>query len=315
MILGDLMEAREVYDELSELLCNQDKALKELVWTIFKNQKLSRPRNVLLIGELGSGKTTMLQLTANKMDIPLTEISGFCTENGVNKTVLFDAFCKLFTENNREGCRGIVLIHDMKDCFLYGGFANLDSLITSSFFTYENNFFDLSQTMFVGEIDVNGFEDCFIPKPVYTFENIDDAILSLDYSGDEVKMIINDLLMTDILTDDIEEGYERKYREAIKRSFLSVECNKIFSKKIFMDSMRLEDIKKAIESPISELQMYSDDLCEEYMASPGFINSVANHIRESTIGLHDMEEAVLDTAFSDNKRKVKVFKDSSLLRI
>ena len=169
--------------------------------------------------------------------------------------------------------------------------------------------------MFVGEIDVNGFEDCFIPKPYILLKILMMLFYLWIIVGDEVKMIINDLLMTDILTDDIEEGYERKYREAIKRSFLSVECNKIFSKKIFMDSMRLEDIKKAIESPISELQMYSDDLCEEYMASPGFINSVANHIRESTIGLHDMEEAVLDTAFSDNKRKVKVFKDSSLLRI
>lgn len=309
------MEVRKIYDELSELLCNQDKALKELVWTIAKNQKLARPRNILLVGELGSGKTTMVQLTADKMNMPLAEVSGFCTESGFNKTILFDAFCKLFMKNDREGCKGIVLIHDMKDCFLYGGFSELEALITSAFFTYENNYFDLSQTMFVGEVDVNGYEDCFIPKPVYTLENIDEAILSLNYSGDEVKMIIQDLLMNDILTDDIEEEYNMKYREAIKRTFLSVECNKAFSKKIFMDDMRLEDIKKAIESPISELQVYSDDLCEEYMASPGFINSVANHIRESMVGLHDMEEAVLDTAISDNKRKVKVFKDNSLLKL
>ena len=309
------MEVREVYDELRKLLCNQDKALKELVWTIAKNQKLSRPRNTLLVGELGSGKTTIVQLTAAKMDIPLAEVFGFCTESGFNKNVLFDAFCKLFMENNREECKGIVLIHDMKDCFLYGGFSELESLITSAFFTYENNFFDLSQVMFVGEIDVNGYEDCFIPKPIYTFENIDDAILSLDYNGDEVKRIIQDLLMTDISTVDIEEGYDRKYREAIKRAFLSVECNKTFGKKIFMDNMKFEDIKKAIESPISELQIYSDDLCEEYIASPAFINSVAHHISESTVGLHDMEDAVLDTAISDNKRKVKVFKNNSLLKL
>ena len=40
------MEVRKIYEELNELLCNQNDALKDLVWTIAQNRKLSRPRNV-----------------------------------------------------------------------------------------------------------------------------------------------------------------------------------------------------------------------------------------------------------------------------
>ena len=48
------METQDIYNELREMLCNQDKALKELVWTIARNKKLNRPKNVLLVGEVGT---------------------------------------------------------------------------------------------------------------------------------------------------------------------------------------------------------------------------------------------------------------------
>ena len=102
------MEVKKIYEELNELLCNQNDALKDLVWTIAQNQKLSRPRNVLLVGELGSGKSTMVELTAQKMEIPIVSISGLCTSNGFEPKALFNAFSRLFVENDREDCHGIV---------------------------------------------------------------------------------------------------------------------------------------------------------------------------------------------------------------
>lgn len=309
------MEVRKVYEELSELLCNQNDALKDLVWTMAQNQKLSRPRNVLLVGELGSGKTTMAELTAQKMEIPMVSISGLCTSNGFKPEVLFDAFSKLFYDNDSENFHGIVLIQDMRDCFIYGGFSDLSSLITSGTFYFDNHILDISKTMFIGEIDNNEFEDCFISKPVYTLENLDEAFLPENCDRDEIKIIIEDLVRFGNELECAPDIYSDMYKDALRRTFLSIECSKAFSKKIFMENMQMEDIRSALTSPISELQIYRDDLCEEYITSPHFINSVAGHIRESMVGLHDLDEAVQDVARFDNSRKIKVYKENSLMRL
>lgn len=309
------MEARKIYDELSELLCSQNDALKDLVWTIFQNQKLNRPRNILLVGQLGSGKSTMVELTAQKMNIPMVSISGLCTSNGFNPKVLFNAFTRLFAENEKESCQGIVLIQDMRDCFIYGGFSDLSSLITSGTFYFDNHLFDVSKTMFIGEIDNNELEDCFIKRPVYTLENLDDAFLPENYNSDEIKGIVEELIT---FGDELEcdtDIYVDMYKEALRKTFLSIECSKAFSKKIFMEDMRIEDIRSALTSPISELQIYKDDLCEEYINSTHFINSVAGHIRESMVGLHDLDEAVQEIASFDSKKKIKVYKKDSLMRL
>lgn len=309
------MEAQEVYNELKAMLCNQDKALKELVWTIIRNQKLSRPKNVLLVGELGSGKSTMVELTAQKMGIPFAEMSGFCTPQGLVSTVFYNACSKLFLQNDCDNCKGIVLIHDMKDIFLCGGFLTLNSIITSGSFTYNRHFIDISDIMFIGEIDNNGLEDCFIEKPVFTIENIDEAIYPSEYNGDEVRNLIADLIDFAGEIDNIDDVYLDQYREAIRKEFLSPQCNKLFNKKIFMDTMEVEGIKKALTSPVSELQTYSDDLCEDYISSPHFINLVASHISESLVGLHDLDDAVRDVSSFDNQRQVKVYKENSLLKL
>ena len=61
------MNINEIYDDLSKTLCNQDKVLKELIWFINRNKKLNRPKNALLIGEFGTGKTTIVEQISQKM--------------------------------------------------------------------------------------------------------------------------------------------------------------------------------------------------------------------------------------------------------
>ncbi len=309
------MDVKNVYNELNEMLCNQDKALKELVWTIEQNKKLKRPKNALLVGSFGSGKTTMVELTAEKMGVPLVSVYGSCTSGGFNPKVFYDAFIKLYIDNKREGCQGIVLIQDMRDCLIYGGFSDISSFITSGSYNYQNRIIDISKTMFIGEIDDNNFEDCFIPKPVYTLENLDEAFLMEDFDKDEVKNILEELVLFNCDIENAIDVYSPQYRAALRRLFLSADCTKIFNKKIFMECMQTENIQAALNSPISELNVYKDDLCEEYIESPHFINSVAAHIRESMVGLHDLDEAVRDTARFDSQRKIKVYKENSLLRL
>lgn len=309
------MDANKIYSELSELLCNQDKALKNLVWTVVQNQKLAKPKNALLVGELGSGKTTMVELMANKMNIPFVSVSGAWTSNGFEPSVLNDAFSRLFIENDRESCQGIVLVEDMKNCFIYGGFSSISSLITSGSFVYDGRFMDVSHTMFIGEIDNNDFEDCFVEKPEYTLENIDEIFLPENCDVDEVKRILEDIAEFGMELDVSPDVYSDEFRDALRRTFLSIECSKAFNKKIFMERMYTENICKALKSPVSEIHKYDDDLCEEYIRSPRFINLVAGHIKESLIGLHDLDDAVQEVADNDNKRKIKVYKEGSLMRL
>lgn len=309
------MDAKKIYNELNELLCNQDKALKKLVWSVVQNEKLTKPKNILLIGELGSGKTTMVELMANKMNMPLVNVSGVWTSNGFEPSILNDAFSKLFIANNKENFHGIVLIEDMKSCFMYGGFSSIYSLITSRSFVYNNRFMDVSNTTFIGEIDSNDFEDCFTEKPEYTLENLDDAFLPENFNIDEVKILLEDVAEFGMDLDVTPDVYSDEFREALRRTFLSIECSKVFHKKIFMERMYTEDICKALKSPVSEIHKYDDDLCEEYMKSSRFINLVASHIKESLIGLHDLDDAVQEIADFDNKRKIKVYKENSLMRL
>ena len=81
-----------------------------------------------------------------------------------------------------------------------------------------------------------------------------------------------------------------------------------------MEGLQLKDICKALKSPISELHTYEDDLLEEYISSDHFINSVAGHISESLIGLHDLDDAVREVSDYDSKR-IKVYKKESLLSL
>ena len=76
--------------------------------------------------------------------------------------------------------------------------------------------------------------------------------------------------------------------------------------------LRLQSLYNLAEKCFLESQY---DLCEEYISSPQFINSVAGHISESLVGLHDLDDAVRDVASFDSKRKIKVYKDNSLMRI
>lgn len=309
------MNLNETYEELRSLLCNQDRVLKELVWTIARNQKLDKPRNVLLIGELGSGKTTIVKNVAKKMNVPLASVSGFCGNNGINASKLINGFTNLLVQNEKREVKGIVLLEDMKNCFIYGGFNDLKDLIVSGVFKCDNYFLDISNVMFIGEIDIDGYEDCFKKENAYFADNLDDMFLTFDYEGDEVKQFILDL--TDFGEDVADNlvAYCEKYRRLLRSEFLSVEAKKAFSKKIYMDALDKNNIKRVLTSPISDLHSYCDDLDDDYLNSDEFINAVIYHIQESLVGFHDLDDAVSEVSSSDFKRKKKVYKNNSLMRL
>ena len=70
------MNRQMFFELLKENICIQDEALKKLVWVLYNNfyGENSIKENILLIGDLGSGKTTMIKETAELMDIPMGEV-------------------------------------------------------------------------------------------------------------------------------------------------------------------------------------------------------------------------------------------------
>ena len=91
------MEEKTIYELLKENIYVQDKALKKLIWALYRNFYLDfgRKQNVLLIGERGTGKTTMLKEVCYTMDIPLGEVYDLFMPNGINISLFLNAYYKV----------------------------------------------------------------------------------------------------------------------------------------------------------------------------------------------------------------------------
>lgn len=70
------MNEFEFYSLLKDNICMQDEALRKLIWVLYRNFYLNGnfKQNILLIGERGTGKTTMLKEVADFMDIPMGDV-------------------------------------------------------------------------------------------------------------------------------------------------------------------------------------------------------------------------------------------------
>lgn len=316
------MQPREVYEKLNEQLCNQSKALQDLIWILDRNKKLPRPQNILLLGKFGAGKTTLVRETAKEMQIPLAEISGFydseiCSYRSdednlpdVNNQKLELAINYLETQNQKSG---IVLIHNMEKCFIYGGYSSLINLITTGLLKSGDYLYDISKVTFIGEVNTNLLEDCFPTNNSYTIEDFENGI---DWdTKDEVRKFITNMMRIDIPENDEEEKLieENELRIRIKEDFLSKTCMQVFNKRIFLEDVTLEDMKKVVASPFSLLRI-CNDLEEDYAKSDEFIHKVAKEVIQSSDALHDLDDVVRCVSMEDAS-KVKVYKDRSVLGV
>ena len=80
-----------------------------------------------------------------------------------------------------------------------------------------------------------------------------------------------------------------------------------------MDDMGSKEICDALYSPHSALNLYKNDLLDDYFNSSAFIQKVVYQIMESGEGLHYVTKAVEDVLSHDVKQNEKVLKKGSLL--
>ena len=80
-----------------------------------------------------------------------------------------------------------------------------------------------------------------------------------------------------------------------------------------MDGMGAKEIESALNSPISVLNLYRDELSDVYINSDDFINKVVYYIMESNDGLHSVSKAIENVVLNDFKHSDKVLKKNSVL--
>ena len=311
------MEEQTIYNELKDELCIQDEALKKLIWILYRNFYYDNydKQNILLIGERGTGKTTMVREVANSLGIPMGEVYNMFSPKGLNMNNFITGAYNMMNENGGSS-NGIIVLHDFQNCFLYGISSNFNSMVASGTINFDNKkFYDVSNVTLIGEIDTNNMEDIF-PKEY-------DTLFELE-NGHFVSPTLNfvKLLTTNANKIQVDENgnkipnplFEKYISEQMRQSFLSPICSEAFNKKIFMDNMWMDDIVEALQSPHSVLNLYNDDLNEEYKNSDAFLKKVAAYIMESAVGLHAAGEAIESVALNDSKHDEKVLKKGSLLK-
>lgn len=307
------MQEQEIYELLKENICVQDEALKKIIRVLNHNLNYSNfKQNILLIGERGSGKTTMIKEVANLFDINVSEVYDAFKDGEINLELFYTAFCSLYSSS--EGFNGLLLMHDYQDGYIHGNVTDFNSMIASNALNLgDHGIIDVSNVTFVGEIDTTGMEDIFCePTDSYDLndEKFDDPILAL------LQQAINSTSKVYVDEDgnvSLDFRFMKKIINSIRNRFLSTNCSNAFPLKIYMDAMDTNEILNALSSPISALNLYKDDLDDEYINSSEFMKNVAYQVLESGEGLHFISKAIENTALKDYKKNEKVLKKGSLL--
>ena len=309
------MEEYLLYELLKENLRIQDEPLKKLIWVLDKNfnSDYNMKQNILLIGERGSGKTTMLREVAELMEIPMGEIYNMFLPGGFNVNLFYNGVSQMMRDSSTG--KGILLLHDFQNSFIYGTSDVFNAMIASGVLELgEDSYWDVSNITFIGEIDITNAEELF-PKERDFLTDWQNGQFASPVLNVVQSQISNDnIIMVDEEGNKIPNvGFVRFVTNQIRNRFLSSYCAEAFQRKIFMNDMGSKEIYEALCSPHSALNLYRNDLDDEYMHSDAFIQKVVYQIMESGEGLHYVTTAVEDVLSHDVKQNKKVLKKGSLL--
>ena len=309
------MQEQIIYDLLKDELMIQDEPLRKLIWVLDKNFYTDGDfkQNVLLIGERGSGKTTMLRETAKLMEIPMGEVYNMFVPNGFNVSLFYNGVSQMMSDS--ESGKGILLLHDFQDSFIYGSSDAFNSMIASGTIDLGDGvYWDVSDITFVGEIDTNNVDDLF-PRECNYLDDLENN----NFKSPVLNMIKDFFSQDNVVYEDengnrnVNLGFYNYITKQIKERFLSKVCSDVFNRRIFMDNMGSQEIMKALKSPHSALNLYKNDLTYEYINSDEFVNKVVYNILESGEGLHYLMMAIEEAISHDCKYNHKVLKKGSLL--
>ncbi len=310
--MGDELKVKDVFTKVYRN-CPQDKsALIRLIMQVHTNQNIynkkenkdkysendykAKHENILLDGDFGIGKTTMVEEVAKAFKIPFYKFLFPKIGNIVNSDILLqnfnDIFANMYNENGHNTkLTGIVLIDELEKVLEFDCFNMLDNIISMKCFSlYDENsdsyiILDISNVTFVGEINRDmASEYVSIPNIKYvSFSEVSGS------DGDEIIYVNDDEL--DKKQIEIDEKI-KKFMSSKDNVSEDLEC--LRTENINLQVLKEQLVEKERQNAFNSKVDYITD-------TPSMWHLFGNHISFLPLSLDSIITILVESNISEYK--------------
>lgn len=310
--MGDELKVKDVFTKVYRN-CPQDKsALIRLIMQVHTNQNIynkkenkdkysendykAKHENILLDGDFGIGKTTMVEEVAKAFKIPFYKFLFPKIGNIVSSDILLqnfnDIFANMYNENGHNTkLTGIVLIDELEKVLEFDCFNMLDNIISMKCFSlYDENsdsyiILDISNVTFVGEINRDmAFEYVSIPNIKYvSFSEVSGS------DGDEIIYVNDDEL--DKKQIEIDEKI-KKFMSSKDNVSEDLEC--LRTENINLQVLKEQLVEKERQNAFNSKVDYITD-------TPSMWHLFGNHISFLPLSLDSIITILVESNISEYK--------------
>lgn len=310
--MGDELKVKDVFTKVYRN-CPQDKsALIRLIMQVHTNQNIynkkenkdkysendykAKHENILLDGDFGIGKTTMVEEVAKAFKIPFYKFLFPKIGNIVSSDILLqnfnDIFANMYNENGHiTKLTGIVLIDELEKVLEFDCFNMLDNIISMKCFSlYDENsdsyiILDISNVTFVGEINRDmASEYVSIPNIKYvSFSEVSGS------DGDEIIYVNDDEL--DKKQIEIDEKI-KKFMSSKDNVSEDLEC--LRTENINLQVLKEQLVEKERQNAFNSKVDYITD-------TPSMWHLFGNHISFLPLSLDSIITILVESNISEYK--------------
>ncbi len=310
--MGDELKVKDVFTKVYRN-CPQDKsALIRLIMQVHTNQNIynkkenkdkysendykAKHENILLDGDFGIGKTTMVEEVAKAFKIPFYKFLFPKIGNIVSSDILLqnfnDIFANMYNENGHNTkLTGIVLIDELEKVLEFDCFNMLDNIISMKCFSlYDENsdsyiILDISNVTFVGEINRDmASEYVSIPNIKYvSFSEVSGS------DGDEIIYVNDDEL--DKKQIEIDEKI-KKFMSSKDNVSEDLEC--LRTENINLQVLKEQLVEKERQNAFNSKVDYITD-------TPSMWHLFGNHISFLPLSLDSIITILVESNISEYK--------------
>lgn len=289
---------KDIYNTIYKKCPQDGETLYKLIKVMMHNKNISDKgnyagvhKNILLAGNFGIGKTTMIRECAKAFNLPFHELDAslqYGIDLGFDES-FYEIINELRLENRDELLTGVVLIDNLDEVFLSNTQKSLGNYMKNRTMEVSDNNVFLDNIIYVGEFDIGNY----LKKSSFNFN----VKLSLDkiFSKKKRAAFVNNETL-------------KQYNKMIYSVFNSRDMWNMFAEHIIMPDLDKEAIRKILEdSPMSEYQEFLSQLdIDEFC---GFTNKkvvdyVVSSVMNSPLKLNAVS-TILNDLYIDGKKHVK----------
>lgn len=328
----DKMNIKDIFWKVFENCPQDEDALIRLIMRICMNEKIynlddktlkeiyMKHSNILVDGNFGVGKTTMISEIARTLDIPFAKfLFPTLGKTTVSSDILAGNFKDIFTDMYKQSrnpkLHGIVLIDELENSIELDCFNILDYIIGIKTFTIydseEDKYIDLdiSNITFIGEVNNNkAYEYIDIPRveianPSDKIEK-DPRIKYLAFNDEEVRESIVkenkgasefavEACIQSIKTEIINQWRTEFIYNRIQNILNSTPLWHLFGEHISFKELNEDDIKIILkDSGISEYKNLAVMFDDDYLAfmNQKVIDKIASSVVDDPNGLNSIPD-------------------------